>query len=209
MATSRRGPDVTRLRIARVAVAAALATTAVACAAPAPVAEAASSWVDLAGITIAADGPSAGYDREADFGSWLRSGPGCDVRDVVLRRDLENPTVRRGCDVTAGTLYSPYTGATATGAASRYQIDHRVPLSLAWRTGARAWTRPQRVAFANDLSNLVAVEAAVNTSKGDSGPEEWMPRVGRCQYAQAFVGVVKKYRLTVTAARARTLKAAC
>jgi hypothetical protein len=162
-------------------------------------------------LVIAPDGPVTGYDREA-FGTWLRTAPGCDTRDVVLARDLTDTTVRHGCDVVAGTLHSPYTGRTVTGSTRTVQIDHRVPLALAWRTGAAAWTRAQRVAFANDPAELVAVEGAGNEGKGDEGPEAWAPGVDGCGYSRSFVAVAVKYRLTVSPARAaalRRLEATC
>lgn len=162
-------------------------------------------------LVIAPDGPSTGYDRE-EFGTWLRTAPGCDTRDVVLARDLTDTTVRHGCDVVAGTLHSSYTGRTVTGSTRGVQIDHRLPLALAWRTGAARWTRAQRVAFANDPAELVAVEGAVNEGKGDDGPEAWAPRVDGCGYSRSFVTVAVKYRLTVSPARAaalRRLEATC
>ncbi|KAI9649957.1 hypothetical protein NHQ30_002542 [Ciborinia camelliae] len=72
--------------------------------------------------------------------------------------------------------YSPYDGATWT-AASDVDIDHLVPLSNAWKSGAASWTTAQRQVFANDLVNpqLLAVTDSVNSAKSDSGPEDWKP----------------------------------
>lgn len=159
----------------------------------------------LSALTVAPDGPLTGYSREADFGGWADTAPGCDTRDAVLARDLTATTVRHGCDVVAGTLHSPYTGATVTGPARTVQIDHVVPLALSWRDGAASWTRAQRVAFANDPVELVAVEGAQNEQKSDDGPEAWAPPTGQCAYARGFVAVVVKYHLTVTAARKAAL----
>ena len=55
------------------------------------------------------------------------------------------------------------------------QIDHVVPLGLAWQLGAPQWTLGKRVAFANDPEELLAVNGAVNQAKGDSGPDSWLP----------------------------------
>jgi hypothetical protein len=170
---------------------------------PAPGPGSADSALDR--LVAAPDGPLTGYDREA-FGTWLHTAPGCDTRDVVLARDLTDTTVRHGCDVVAGTLHSSYTGRTVTGATRGVQIDHRVPLALAWRTGAAGWTRAQRVAFANDPAELVAVEGTVNEGKGDDGPEAWAPRVDGCGYSRTFVAVAVKYRLSVSPARAAALR---
>jgi hypothetical protein len=120
-----------------------------------------------------------GHDyRRAAFGeAWTddNTAPGghngCDTRDDVLDRDLVDKTyvVTKRCPdaVATGTLYDPYTNAVVhftrgnqVGAA--VQIDHIVPLALAWDLGARDWTDALRVRFANDPANLIAVEGRAN-----------------------------------------------
>ncbi|WP_226351919.1 hypothetical protein [Pseudonocardia sp. ICBG601] len=101
----------------------------------------ASGLVDLSAIRIAADRRGRDYRREAFGPGWAPAvGPGCDVRDAVLARALVDTTVTRGCAVTAGTLHDPYTGQTVTGPSRQIDIDHVIPLALAHRTGAHAWT---------------------------------------------------------------------
>ncbi|TVY16532.1 putative secreted protein, partial [Lachnellula arida] len=99
-------------------------------------------------------------------------------------------------------------GATWT-AASDLDIDHLVPLSNAWKSGAAAWTTPQRQAFANDLTNpqLLAVTDNVNESKSDSGPEDWKPELKSywCTYAKMWVKVKGVYDLTITSAEKSAL----
>ncbi|KLJ10931.1 hypothetical protein EMPG_13749, partial [Blastomyces silverae] len=58
-------------------------------------------------------------------------------------------------------------------------IDHVVPLSNAWKSGAAGWTTARRREFANDLVNpqLIAVTDNVNQQKSDAGPEEWKPPI--------------------------------
>ena len=69
--------------------------------------------------------------------------------------------------VATGKLLDPYTNAEVaftrgnqTGAS--VQIDHIVPLALAWDLGARDWTDDMRVRFANDPANLLAVSGGAN-----------------------------------------------
>ncbi|WP_226358679.1 HNH endonuclease family protein [Pseudonocardia sp. ICBG601] len=170
----------------------------------------ASGPVDLSALRIAPDRHGRDYRREAFGPGWAPAvGPGCDVRDAVLARDLTATTVARGCDVTAGTLQDPYSGQTVTGSSRQIDIDHVVPLALAHRTGAHAWTDQQREVFANDPDNLRATTAAVNRAKSDHGPEHWMPQVDACAYAHDFARVATRYQLTVTAARASALQQAC
>ena len=91
---------------------------------------------------------------------------GCDTRNDILDRDLVDKTYvsikRCPTAVATGTLLDPYTNAMVpfmrgnqVGAA--VQIDHLVPLALAWDLGARNWTDEMRARFANDPANLLAV----------------------------------------------------
>lgn len=161
-----------------------------------------------AGLTIAADAQLPGYDRLARFGGWRSTGPGCDVRDVVLARDL-SLTTRVGCDVRAGTLRDPYSGVVTVGPTRALDVDHVYPLELAWQTGAASWTDAQRRAFANDPANLRAVSAHDNRSKGDGGPEEWLPARERCLYVEAFADTARRYHLTATVQRVAAIRGAC
>ena len=188
-----------------------------ACSAPPPAASATltspagpGTVATVSALRVAPDGPAAGYTR-AGFGvaEWPQGPDGCSVRDETLARQLGNLTKRGRCDVTAGTLADPYSGQTVTGPARSDQIDHVVPLALAWRDGAASWTAAQREVFATDPLELQTTTAAENDAKGDKGPEAWMPAMNPCQYAQRYVAIAEKYRLTVTPARAAALTAAC
>lgn len=168
------------------------------------------SVAELPPLRVAEDGPATGYEREAFGGGWASAiGPGCDVRDVVLARDMSETTVEDGCDVTAGTLRDPYSGETTTGPSRVVDVDHVVPLSLAWRTGAATWPEGKREAFANDPANLRAVSARDNRAKGDKGPEEWMPETGQCSYAHSFAAVASRWELTVSRERVHAIERAC
>lgn len=152
------------------------------------------------------------YDRDAFGPAWSDTDRnGCDTRNDVLRRDLTAVVVKpgtNGCVVLSGTLHDPYTGRTITFARGNtsslaVQIDHRVPLSYAWRHGAASWTSKQRETFANDqLTNLVAVGGPANEEKSDSGPGEWMPanKADACSYAASFVTVATTWHLSIATA---------
>ncbi|MET0724789.1 MAG: HNH endonuclease family protein, partial [Leifsonia sp.] len=79
------------------------------------------------------------------------------------------------------------------------QIDHIVALSYAWRHGASAWTDEQRVAYANDPLNLIAVDGPTNMGKSDDGPSDWLPEntAYLCTYLGRFVEVLAVNGLTV------------
>ena len=144
---------------------------------------------------------------------------GCDTRNDILHRDLVDKTyvaIKRCPDAVAtGTLHDPYTNAVValvrgakTGAA--VQIDHIVPLALAWDLGARDWPQAQRVRFANDPANLLAVAGKPNQDKGDQEPAHWMPanHAFWCQYAVQFAEVLRGYALPIDAPSAAVLRAA-
>jgi hypothetical protein len=168
-----------------------------------------------------------GYDYRRDaFGdSWTDDNPapgghnGCDTRNDILDRDLIDKSYvsikRCPTAVATGLLHDPYTNAEVaftrgekTGAA--VQIDHIVPLALAWDLGARFWTDDQRLRFANDPANLIAVAGGANQDKGDQEPATWMPpnTAFHCQYAMQFIAVLRGYALPVDAPSVPALRAA-
>ncbi len=133
---------------------------------------------------------------------------GCDTRDDILNRDLADKTyvsTKRCPDAVAtGTLHDPYTNkiiAFARGAkvGEAVQIDHIVPLAYAWDMGAYDWPAGERLRFANDPANLLAVDGQANQDKGDAPPAHWMPpnAAFACQYAMQFIAVLRGYSLPV------------
>jgi uncharacterized protein DUF1524 len=166
-----------------------------------------------------------GYDYRRDaFGdSWTDDNPapgghnGCDTRNDILDRDLFEKTyvsIKRCPNAVAtGVLRDPYTNATVAFVrgnqiGASVQIDHIVPLALAWDLGARNWTDEQRLRFANDPGNLLAVAGQANQDKGDKEPVVWMPpnAAFRCQYAMQFIAVLRGYALPVDAPSASVLR---
>ncbi|MCZ4579229.1 MULTISPECIES: HNH endonuclease family protein [Gordonia] len=170
----------------------------------------------LASIPVHAQRPDRDdYDRSAFGAAWTDAvavaggGNGCDTRNDILARDLQD--IRAGpvssCPraVLAGEFRSPYSGEFVVFRrdrnASSVQIDHIVPLAYAWDMGAWSWELGRRLSFANDPANLVAVDGPSNQDKSDSEPGRWMPPVRGfwCQYAIQFVMVSATYGLTVDA----------
>lgn len=154
----------------------------------------------LAGLTVAAEGSSAGYSREK-FPHWTTVSGNCNTREWVLRRDGVGVQTGADCYPTSGSWPSPYDGATWYQP-SDVDIDHVVPLAEAWRSGASGWSESQRASFANDLSNpqLIAVTDNVNQSKGDQSPDRWKPPLSSywCTYASMWTDVKYTWDLTAT-----------
>jgi hypothetical protein len=171
----------------------------------------------LAALPLATPGRLDGYSRDCDKGAcvfgqpWFDTdGDGCDQRSQVLARDLADVQRKPGrCGVQSGTLDDPYTGSRVTSV-SKIQIDHVVPLAEMWRSGAAGWPQEKRVAAANDLRNLVAVEGKINQSKGDKTPDEWMPPSAAyaCSYGRIYVTVKAAYGLSVAPAERSALEKA-
>ena len=104
-----------------------------------------------------------------------------------------------------GILEDPYTDTTIVfqrgeQTSAAVQIDHVVALANGWRSGAWQWNAEDRLRFANDPLNLLAVEGAANQIKGASTADQWLPdnKGYRCDYAARQVAVKYKWNLTVT-----------
>ena len=132
----------------------------------------------------------------------------CDLRNYVLMRDLTHLVHRSSdwCLVQSGTLHDPYTGSTihfvrGVRTSLAVQIDHVVPLSNAWSTGAQNLSADSRYSIANDPMNLLAVDGPTNGSKSDSDAASFLPPVTgyRCKYVARQLAVKRKYHLWVTA----------
>ncbi|MFT2014965.1 HNH endonuclease family protein [Streptomyces sp. 796.1] len=161
----------------------------------------------LAQLTVKSEGSSSGYSRDK-FPHWSTQSGSCNTREVVLKRDGKNVETNSSCAAVKGTWFSPYDGATWR-AASDVDIDHVVPLSEAWKSGASSWTNSRREGFANDLtrSQLIAVTDNVNQAKGDKDPGKWLPptKSYHCTYARMWVSVKHYYKLSVDSAEKSAL----
>jgi hypothetical protein len=143
----------------------------------------------------------SGYVR-SKFSLWSEHADGCNTRDLVLIRDaVRKPVVESGCYLAHGKWVSPYDGFTTTNP-TKIEIDHVVPLAVAWGSGAWRWTAATREAFANDLGthyDLIAVSSRANESKGDKGPDEWLPprRSFDCRYMADYTAVLWRWHLHI------------
>lgn len=162
----------------------------------------------LAGLTVKTEGSTTGYSRDL-FPHWITQSGTCDTRDQVLKRDGSGVRVDSQCEPTVGRWYSVY-DATWVEDDSSVDIDHIVPLAEAWRSGANTWSTSRRQQFANDLtvSQLIAVSASSNRSKGDQDPSEWKPTNTsvHCIYAREWIWVKHTYGLSLQSAEKSALQ---
>lgn len=154
------------------------------------------------------------YQRDQYGQRWAdEDGNGCDTRNDILARDLQNvKTKSGGCVVLSGSFTEPYTGDFITfrrgeKTSAAVQIDHVVALSNAWKTGAQSWDRRRRQRFANDPLNLLAVDGPSNKAKGDADAAYWLPanRGFHCQYVALQVAIKQKWKLWVTPEEKKTM----
>lgn len=158
------------------------------------------------------------YNRKRHFGGWKRQDPQSpcqNTRASVLRRDSDpnvpvTYTNHWSCTVKTGRWHDPYTGTEVTEA-SDLQVDHVVPLKAAYYSGAYAWSSPMRCNYMNFMGNdihLVAVDSHENMSKGDKGPEEYLPPnpADHCRYVNAWMRIKAVWELNTTEAEVRAIE---
>ena len=165
----------------------------------------------LATIPIKGRAPKTGYSRDQFGQAWADvDRNGCDTRNDMLRRDLTDLALKpdtRDCVVLSGILNDPYTATLinflrGSSTSSAVQIDHVVALSDAWQKGAQQLTEAQRLSFANDPLNLLAVDGPANQQKSDGDAATWLPpnKSYRCDYVARQISVKSSYGLWVTRA---------
>jgi hypothetical protein len=151
-----------------------------------------------------------GYQR-SKFTLWTSHPDGCNTRYKVLIRDaVRNPHIGAGCYLTDGKWVSPYDGYTTTNP-TKIQIDHVVALGAAWGAGAWKWNSNTRERFANDLGtryDLLAVSAHANESKGDDGPDAYLPPKASfdCRYMTDYTAVLWRWHLSIDRPELRFLR---
>ncbi len=168
---------------------------------------------ELEKLPIKGRAPKTNYSRDQFGGGW-NTELGCSTRNRILKRDLTNITLNQdNCKVDSGILHDPYTNKQikfqrGKGTSSKIQIDHVVALSDAWQKGAQQLPFEQRVAFANDGLNLLAVDGAANQQKGDGDAATWLPpyKPFRCHYVSRQISVKEKYSLWLTQAEHDAMK---
>ena len=152
-----------------------------------------------------------GYSRDL-FNLWIDAdGNGCDTRKEVLIAEARvKPTLLAGCRLGGGRWWSAYDNLFITDSGG-LDIDHFVPLSEAWQSGAWRWSATTREAYANDLGyplSLIAVTATTNRQKSDQDPAEWLPAFSdyRCTYVATWIAVKWRWRLTIDPAEQVALR---
>lgn len=138
-----------------------------------------------------------------------RPGPQCDGRQETVKAYTTNQVRTTTCYVLQGDVYDWYTGTTTKGAlTSAYDADHVVALADAWDSGAWAWTRAKRTAFANDPRGIVLTQATTNRGKGARGPDQWTPanKARACAYVNRYALIKRTWRLRLDRAERQAIR---
>ena len=179
-------------------------------------AEVAAALATLDSLEVKGRAPMTGYEREEFGQAWsddvtVEFGHnGCDTRNDILRRDLDNLVIKDGthdCVALSGTLQDPYSGQTIDFQRGA-DTSSVVQIADAWQKGAQQWSPEQRRNFANDPRNLLAVDGPLNQQKGAGDAATWLPpnTAFRCEYAQRIVEVKAAYDIWVTDAEQEALR---
>jgi hypothetical protein len=151
------------------------------------------------------------YNRD-DWDHWIDADGDCqDTRGEILIRDSLKPVTyysNAKCRVTGGLWELPYIGGTVTNA-RQLDIDHIIPLKWAHGHGGDRWSSTKKSTFANDPDNLLATSSSANRSKGAKGPDQWLPSINKCSYAQRWVQLIEKYGLMTTAGETEAIAKVC
>jgi hypothetical protein len=143
---------------------------------------------------------SVHYQRSEWMKTWNAYGKSCwSVRDQTIVNQAQSAQVSSdGCSVQSMSLTDPYTGTVFTSS-SQVDIDHVVPLGYVATHGGQSWSSQKKNEYANDMTagHLIAVSSSANRAKSDSGPSEWMPSTNQCAYGEDFVGVLKKWNISI------------
>ena len=110
--------------------------------------------------------------------------------DPVKYRKAHTAFVKatRGTD---GNWTCAYSGHTLPH--DSISVDHIIPLKYAHTHGMSRHGVKSRTDFGSDTLNFALVSVRLNSSKGDEGPQDFMPAMNACLYARRWFLVGKKY----------------
>ena len=143
------------------------------------------------------------YDHDS-FSGWSDTDHDCQNTRHELLHKLSTAVIRLSqntCWVLRGRWFDSYNGQIFFDS-RELEIDHLLTRKYNCYLRLYKWIRAKRVSFSNDPVNLFTVKKSVNCQKSADGPAEWLPpNVNfRCEYILRLKRVVRKYKLTQSAA---------
>lgn len=160
------------------------------------------------------------YNRSTQYGNWSSNIGSADTafcgstREDIRNRDLDEVKYKANdrCDVDSGVLkHDPYTGRSIEFSRQQspaLEVEHIVPAEYHYDMIGHRQIQKEREAFYNDPENLIMADAPSNSSKGSSGPSEWLVPDNPsyvCTYIARFSYIADKYHIPVDPADQRTM----
>lgn len=140
--------------------------------------------------------------NRSEWSVW-KTYQGCiSVREKVLIDYSLKPVIYdvKKCSVVSGEWKTLWENKTFFYSKD-LDIDHTVPLSWTWTHGADKWTKKMKEDYANNYKSkyyLLPLSIKANRTKGDRGPDEWLPEANRCLYITTFENIVNENKLNLT-----------
>ncbi|MEY4616302.1 MAG: hypothetical protein RJB66_1262 [Pseudomonadota bacterium] len=156
------------------------------------------------------------YKRTKHYSGWIKdpSHQTCfDTRNLVLLRQSIQPITydpTNACKVLSSSWYDPYSDEYLFMARDIH-VDHVVPLKNAYLAGAAEWSKAKRCHYENfidDPTHLIAVSKFENLSKGERGPERYLPLNSnfQCGYLAIWLRIKAIWRLKIAVVEAEAIR---
>lgn len=147
-----------------------------------------------------ADADKSSYSRSS-YPHWITQSGTCDTRETILKNvGFDSDTRTCVAKSKSGFTYTEPYGGRKISDPSSLDIDHVIPLKYANGHNGASWSTAKKTQFANDMSQLIAVDAGANRQKGDSGPSGWMPgnKNETCSYTTIWITTASRYGISIT-----------
>lgn len=147
-----------------------------------------------------ANADKSSYSRSS-YPHWITQSGTCDTRETILKNvGFDSDTKTCVAKSKSGFTYTEPYGGKKISNPSSLDIDHVIPLKYANSHNGASWSTAKKTQFANDMSQLIAVDASANRQKGDSGPSGWMPsnKNETCSYTTIWITTASRYGISIT-----------
>ena len=145
----------------------------------------------------------------SSYPHWITQSGTCDTRETILKNVGfdSDPKTCVAKSKPGFTYTEPYSGRKISDPSS-LDIDHVIPLKYANGHNGASWSTAKKTQFANDMSQLIAVDANAERQKGDSGPSGWMPgnKNETCSYTTIWITTASRYGISITSSDKTALR---
>lgn len=150
------------------------------------------------------------HDQPVSSPKWVDLDGDCQdtVTEVLIARSTDEVTFpnKRECKVRTGAWDCFFTQERMTSL-RELEVVPLVPFANAYASGASQWSKTRQQDFMNDPDSLVVARRDTILSRGDYGPDIWMPvkASARCPYLTKWLEIKDRWKLTATEAESLAL----